>query len=111
MTKGKSGSEGPQTLRQVVAERCEHHVVDPVRGQGCYSGFVRAIPRTAGQVGILRSKLQPSLRPVVETNPDPERAFQQVPGIRAAASEGAEREAVIEARHSLCIAARKVVMS
>src|ERR1039457_3035277 len=72
-------------LRQVVAQRGEPHVLDPLRGDGGRSGQAgvrrQAItyPRCPNQVRVLHSHLQPALGTVVGLVPEPRGAFDNGP--------------------------------
>src|SRR5581483_8276850 len=56
-------------LRDVVTERGEKHVVDPMRRTAI------AHPRVANHVGVLRAELQSSVRPLVNAIPESDGAF------------------------------------
>src|SRR2546429_7603548 len=70
-------------LRQVIAERGEHHVVYGVRAKtwtghtGCEVEVV-AGPGILRQIGGLHTPLHAALRSVVELVPEPERGFDDV---------------------------------
>src|SRR5271167_3032918 len=71
-------------LGQVVTERREQHVVEPVRVRGRARRCAGARPRVAVHVGILRSKLNPTLRTLVEPIPEADRAFENYSGVSVA---------------------------
>src|SRR5208282_2863203 len=83
------------SLRQVVTERGEDHILVRVRLAACARSSRRASnspPRVAHEVRILHAELERSLWSLVEAIPEPDRAFDQVPRITRAIAQGTGNE-------------------
>src|SRR5579863_2971395 len=82
--KAQLGLRFSYVLRQVVAKGGKQHPIQSM-GRVAYSRGRRSRPRVAAYVGELWSPLEASLGAVVETVPEPHRAFDQRARITRAA--------------------------
>src|SRR5581483_10850457 len=75
------------TLREIVAERSQDHVIGSLRLVPDSSKSRRAGPGVAGHIRILRTELHASIGPVVNAVPEANRTFEQQPGVAGAIAE------------------------
>src|SRR5271165_487604 len=86
-------------LRQVIAERSEHHVLDRLGGQGRGSrqGHIRrravADPGSFHYIRVLYSHLQPPFRTIVGLVPEPRRTLHNALDLAGAAGQSSGLEA------------------
>src|SRR5580658_367988 len=89
---------GMRVLRQVIAQRREHHVVDSVRTNSTARG-VHTGPRMSGNTGILRAPLEAALGSIVDAVAEANGALKDGAGVAVAVGERSGNE-TIRSQHS-----------